>query len=310
MEPLPSAQSHVISIGVSSINGPATIDQLVQDAADHGHTITTRLIRDWTEKGLLDYPQRRPAGKGHGSRPALYDEKQRHLLVTLLHHRKQGVGIRTLAQIPVGIWIYWGDQFVPLRQVRVAMATWIGDPRVSLRRARQIAREILQQLDHPAATPAARNTLLDMLAGAAYTGRVDLAALDSAARAVFEPGFGPLHRVVGHLGAPLTVDSQIGVIDIRLRAVAKLAAGEFSDDDFRSARHAHLLGYAQYVRDQPVLATQEPADHPGMYKPVTPESTLNRSCDHLLTTLGLGMVYPERAAEFARLPTPQITFRM
>ncbi|MCX5426168.1 hypothetical protein [Streptomyces sp. NBC_00078] len=294
---------------MSSISGPATIDQLVQDAASHSHTITARLIRDWTEKGLLDYPQRRPAGKGHGSHPALYDEKQRHLLLTLLHHRKQGVGIRTLSQIPVGIWIYWGHDFVPLRQVRVAMATWIGDPRASLRRARQIAQTILQQIDHPAATPAARKALLDMLADAAYTGRVDLTALESAARAVFEPGFSPLHRAVGHLSAPLTVDSQIGIIDARLRAIAKLTTGQFSDDDFRNARHAHLLGYAQYVRDQPFLATQEPADHPGLYEPVTAESTLNQSCDHLLTALGLGIIYPERTAEFTRLPAPHITFR-
>ncbi|MGX5183067.1 hypothetical protein ACWKT5_09635 [Streptomyces avermitilis] len=294
---------------MSSISGPATIDQLVHDAAGQGSAVTTRLIRDWTEKGLLDYPQHRPAGKGHGSHPALYNEKQRHLLLTLLHHRKQGVGIRTLAQIPVGLWIYWGDEFVPLRQVRVAMATWIGDPRVSLRRARQIAQEILTQLDHQAATPAARKTLLDMLANAAYTGRIDLASLESAVRAVFEPGFGSLHRVVGHLSAPLTVDSQVGIIDARLRAGAKLVAGEFSDVDFRSARHGHLLGYAQYMRDQPVLAAQAPADHPGMYEPVTFESTLNQSCEHLLTMLGLGMVYPERVAEFARLPTPQITFR-
>jgi hypothetical protein len=266
--------------------------------------------RDWTEKGLLDYPQRRPAGKGHGSCPALYDEKQRHLLQTLLHHRKQGVGIRALAQIPVGIWIYWGDEFIRLRQVRAAMATWAGDPRASLRQARQIAREILQQFDHPAATPAARKALLDTFTDAAYTGRVDLTALESAARTVFEPGFGTLHRVVGHLGAPLTVDSQIGVIDARLRAIAKLTAHEFSDDDFNNARHAHLLGYAQHVRDQPSLAAQEPADHPGLYEPVTPENALNQSCDHLLTALGLGTIYPERTADFARFPTPQISFRM
>lgn len=57
---------------VDVITGPGTINDLVSDAAAAGHEITTRLIRDWTEHGLLDKPQKRPAGKGHGapSRPS------------------------------------------------------------------------------------------------------------------------------------------------------------------------------------------------------------------------------------------------
>ena len=44
---------------------------------------------------------------------------QRNLFLTLLHHRS-GNGINSLARIPVGIWMYWGDEYVPLRQVRRA----------------------------------------------------------------------------------------------------------------------------------------------------------------------------------------------
>jgi hypothetical protein len=50
------------------ISEPGTIDDLVADAGAAGYEASARLIRDWTQHGLLDYPQKRPAGKGHGSR--------------------------------------------------------------------------------------------------------------------------------------------------------------------------------------------------------------------------------------------------
>ena len=61
------------------ITEPGTIDDMVADAAAAGYQATARLIRDWTEHGLLDYPHKRPAGKGHGSAPALYPASQRML---------------------------------------------------------------------------------------------------------------------------------------------------------------------------------------------------------------------------------------
>ncbi|SEM21618.1 hypothetical protein SAMN05414137_120205 [Streptacidiphilus jiangxiensis] len=298
----------VISIAMSAITGPATIDQLVADAAAAGYALTTRRIRDWTQAGLLDYPQRRPAGKGHGSHAALYEESQRHLLLTLLHHR-QSVSIRGLAQIPVAVWLYWGDEFVPLRQVRVALKTWLGDPRVSRPRARQSAKDILKQFDHPSAAPAARKKLLDLVTDAAYTGRVDLAALERTLRDVFEPGFGTLRRGLGHPSAPLAVDSYVGLIDARLRATKNLARDEFTDDDFRAARTAHLINHVQYAAEQPVLAATAPAGHEDLYAPITAERALNESCDHLLTVLGLGIIYPEQAARFACTPSPHVTLQ-
>jgi hypothetical protein len=65
-------QCNLHSVNEMTITEPGTIDDLVADAAGRGHAITVRMIRHWTAAGLLDSPQRRPAGKGHGSRPALY----------------------------------------------------------------------------------------------------------------------------------------------------------------------------------------------------------------------------------------------
>jgi hypothetical protein len=289
---------------VKEIAEPGTIDQLVADAAATGHRVTARLVRDWTEVGLLDYPQRRSAGKGHGSRRALYPATQRNLFLTLLRHRHDN-GISSLARIPVGIWIYWGDDFVPLRQARLAMNTWIGDPRAGLRRARETAGVIVRQLDNPAATQAARRELREALADLAYTGRADFERLEHAVTAVFDAGFGTLSRAVGHPAAPVTADSVIVAIKARLKAVELLRADQVTDEDFYGARRGHLVSYAEYAAQQQALAMQAPPDNPGMYEPVTAENALNACCGHLLTTIGLASFYPERARQISAMPAPR-----
>ena len=290
---------------MDEITGPGTIDQLVADAATRGHRVTVRLIRDWAEAGLLDYPQHRQAGKGHGSRQALYPASQRNLLLTLLHHRGSN-GISSLARIPVGIWMYWGDEYVPIRQVRRAMNTWIGDPRASLRRARGTAREMARQLDNPAATPAARRELREALADLAYTGRADFGRLESAVAEVFEAGFHTLHRAVGHPAAPVMADSVIVLLRARLRAIDLLRKGKVTDEDFYAARHGHQVAYAEYAARQRFFAMHAPAENPGMYEAVTAENALNACCGHLLTTIGLASLYPERANQINAMPAPSV----
>jgi hypothetical protein len=288
---------------VEDLTGPGTIDQMVADAAARGHQVTIRLVRDWTEAGLLDYPQRRPAGKGHGSRQALYPATQRNLFLTLLHHRG-GNGISSLARIPVGIWMYWGDEYVPVRQVRRAMNTWLGDPRASLRRARETAGEMARQLDNPAATLAARRELREALAHLAYTGRADFGRLERAVTGVFDAGFGTLRRAVGHPPAPAVSDSVIMLLKARLRAIDLLKTGKVSDEDFYAARHGHQVAYAEYAAQQRFLAVHAPVDNPAMYEPVTAENALNACCGHLLTTIGLASLYPEGASQINATPAP------
>ena len=286
---------------------PGTIGQLVSDAADNGHQVGVRLIRDWTELGLLDYPQRRSAGKCHGSRPALYSANQRKLFLTLLHHRVNNK-IRSLARIPVWIWMYWGDEHVPTSQARRAMITWLGDPRVSMKQARQTAREIVRQLDNPGASAAARRELLNTLTDIAYSGRADYQRLERAVREVFEPVIGEIRKVVGHPAAPMMADSMVDLTKARLEAVGRLRAGRVTDDELRQARHAHLVTYAEYAVQQPMLAAHVLATASGMYEPVTAETALINSCGHLLTTLGLAALYPERATSIMAMPARRVTF--
>ncbi len=303
------------------VSEPGTISDMMTDAADAGHRVTARLLRDWTAQGLLDYPQRRPAGKGHGSDPALYPANQRNLLLTLLHHR-EGKNISSLARIPVGIWMYWGEDYVPLRQARRALLRFLGDQdasrnlagdvmRATKQRARETARAMLGQFNTPDATPEARRELLAAITHAAWSGTPDLGRIEAAIRAVFEPGYSNAHRAVGHPEAPMLAESVIIGIRVRMAAItALLTPGKVSDQDLVDARDAHLFHYADYAARQPQYAAAAPADRPTMYEPVTAEDALSNCCGHLLTALGLQMTYPEaaehmkQARAFMRRPQP------
>ena len=302
-------RSGVISKSVEGPTESATIEQLAADAAKAGHSITIRTIRDWTELGLLDYPMRRSAGKGHGSQPALYSANQRNLLLSLLQHRPTN-GIKSIARIPVAIWTYWGEDYVPTSQALRAMRTWLGDPRSSRKVAQDTAREVLLQIDNPGATSAARRELLTVLTDLAWTGTADDGRLDRAVRNVFEAdAAGGSRRAVGHPTAPMVADSLIDLIKARLVAIDSLTCSRVTEAQMLLARHIHLVTYAEYAMAQPEYAAGAPPSHPSMYEPVTAQSTFNSVCANLLTVLGLSLLDPGRTAAVAAMPTPRIIFK-
>lgn len=289
------------------IDEPGTIDDMVTDAAERGYEASVRLVRDWSERGLLDRPQKRPAGKGRGSAPAIYSANQRNLLLTLLHHRP-GNHIRSLARIPIGIWMYWGEEYVPLRQARRALMTWLGDPRASMQAAKDAARAILGQIDSPGASPQARRELLAVLTDANYTGRPDFPRIEQAIRTVFEPDSRQIRRVIGNPAAPMMTESMIGVMKARLAAVSALMTGQVTDETLLQARDAHLFAYADYAAKQPFLAATTPASVPPLYEPVTAETSLNGCSGYLLSAIGLELTFPadakrlKNARAFMRTP--------
>lgn len=83
----------------------------------------------------------------------------------------------------------------------------------------------------------------------------------------------------------------------QVTAAAHLTENRVADVVFYQARHAHLIGYAEYAVRQPVFASSTPPQSPGMYEPVTAQTALNECCIHLLTAIGLEIMPPERAAQ-------------
>ncbi len=264
-----------------------TIDDLIADAEAAGYAVTARLITDWVSLGLLDRPTRRPQGRGRGSAKAFYPGNQRKLFVALLHHRKTVRNISILAKIPVAIWVYYGDDYVSLEQAKRALRTWLGDYRASHERAEWSAREILGQLDTPEATPKARRNLRRRLAHIAYTGELDLAALEDAASAVFEPRISPIRRAIGPPGAFITVDVVITLIQARLTAAKLVVDDRVTDAQLQQARQAQTVERADYDLLQPQFADQAGPALADVFKPVTFEDKVNTSCVDLLTMIGL-----------------------
>lgn len=266
-----------------------TAAELVTSAKRNGYRATKRLVADWVAIGLLDRGVPRGKGRGQG-KEYRWSEHQRQLLLVLL--AKHGTVKRpVLCNIPVSIWLIWGEDLVPLRQARRALATWAGRwGSVSWANAQTAAKQVLTKLDHPEADPADREHLQDTIAQAAYTGEVDEPDLAKAARRVFDPNNSGLTR--GSLGI---IDSNhyVKTLVARVTAIAQLEA--LPDDVYLHARNDYLtIG---------PIADQARASLDISGTPVSPrklgattspdfEQVVNRGCLDLLTLIGLNLTEP------------------
>ncbi|MFL6124943.1 hypothetical protein [Actinophytocola sp.] len=269
-----------------SIDGSGTRDDLIADARAAGHEVTVRMITDWVARGLLDQPTRQPKGRGHGSNKGLYSQNQRRLFITLLGKRPSN-HLRSLARVPLYLWLYWGDDYVPTRQAIRAFDTWLGDFRVSKEAAKQAAQQLLGRVDHPDATSTARRALLKVLADIAYHGRIDEEALSKAAEAVFEPEHRLIKRAVGPVAAPLTTDNVVNLLSVRLQAAQHFRDGFVTEDHLEQARSLILETRADYLVELPGMASQVPDQLVGAFQHPSDEmKALNCGTD-LLTMLGI-----------------------
>ena len=154
---------------------PFTRDQLVDLARKSGLQCSARLITEWAQIGILDQPER--VGRSDGKRGAYYlwPDTQKDLLLTVLAKRGEVRHIKSLVQVPVGIWMYWGDEWVPIRQVRRALTTSTGlfGPPNSYERALANAREVVRGLRREGVSRGEMNELRDELAGQLHRGRID-----------------------------------------------------------------------------------------------------------------------------------------
>jgi hypothetical protein len=284
---------------------PHTIDDLLSSASDRGHDVSARLVTDWIRRGLLDHPQLRPLGHARGSLPALHTPQQRELFLVLLDKRRGGAKhIKSLARIPIWLWLYYGDEYVPTRQALLALKTWVGNYSSGKSAAAKAATATLQQFDHPEATPVARRRLHLALADVALKRRiVDRAGLERAVRDVFEPAdrFGAVRRGAGPSSMPLTADVLVPYLEARLTSARAITTGGVEEplldhvrDEFRSSR-------AEYVRMLPALSADAGPQHAAMFVADTPERQLHECASEFQTLLGFMLLAEERKPFPARL---------
>ncbi len=263
--------------------------ELVVAAKAHGFPVSERLVTDWVSVGLLDRPIRRGLGQGGGrGSQARWPENQRRLFLSLLPHRARGAHIAALENMPVWIWLTWGDEYVPLRQVRRALATWGASAKgASWVKARKLARDLVQKL----ASPNARGTrqLIDVIARSVLTERFNEDEVRSALRPVLDPkGTG---RRRGPAGAELDAETYIRVVTSRLVAVRGL--DEFPDRAFVDARAVYRITRQEYAVQQPTFARAP--DLGVFFEAPDLNNVANSACSDLLTILG--MTYFTQAAQ-------------
>lgn len=266
-----------------------TADELLAAARKAGHPVTRRLITDWVSIGLLDKATATGRGRGKG-KTYTWPEEQRMLFLTVLdHHRSAPRPV--LCNIPVALWLIWGDHYAPLRQARRAVKTWAGQyGAVSWTNARKAAKEVLGQLEHPATSRKDRRELEDTIAQAAYTGTVDHDRLTEATRKVFDPNRTGLTR--GPLGI-MDADAYIHTIIARTEALRQLDT--IPDETFRDARADYLtIGPTAEHANARLDIAGRPVSTRLLGATTTPDfqEILQRACLDLITLLGLNLTEP------------------
>ena len=242
---------------MTSVSAFATKQDLVGDARKAGLPFTVRTVGDWVEQGLLAPPRRRGAGRGKGAQPAVFPPNQRRLFNELVKKRILGAKIPRLAQIPLYLWAYWGDEYVDTAQARRAMRTALGW-RPNLELAQEHATEMVDQIAHPDATDTARRRLARLCRDIANTAKV---ARPEEVRAALLCVFDP-HKEGRTLGVPGAAASIGNIFGAMLRKEAARRAfldDAVCDDVLRRARGELKASLMEFYQQQPEFAAQAAA---------------------------------------------------
>ena len=269
-------------------NQAGTIEDLLADARAQGFPATKRLIHDWIALGLLDHPQRRTTGGAGGSEKALFPWTQRNLFRLLVQKRPEVTAIAALCNIPVGLWLWWGDDYAPTSQVQRALQTWAGKvpTKVSWQLARRQARQATDFLDDQGASRDQRQHLIDVMAKIAYSGKLhDQAQLVRAVEAVFDPARSG--RVFGSGLATATAHSLVALIAGRLRG-AERARQRASFAELQRARAIYRDTRMQWAKERPILAQHlARRSDEVLFAPEGLQELFDRACSELMLILGL-----------------------
>lgn len=238
-----------------------------------GYPRTPRWHEDWIDAGLLDRGE--PTGRAGGV-SYLWSRAQVELAYALLE-KNRTVSRGALPKLVVFLWLWYGDEYVPFRQVARAMRTWAQAERAApAKNIRAMATELVARVAHKSGTGKRRlvRTLIDFPA----TG--DPAAIRDAFDDVFDPDRTGAPR--GPDGASINTEGYLRIIAIRQRTVARL--GRYTEQQYAAAREMYRITRADYARAQPGYALDK--DLGRMHPPVDTSELADSACQDLLSCLG------------------------
>lgn len=281
-----------------------TRDEMLGAARKGGFAPSKRLLSDWVSLGLLDQSTRRGLGRGKGTE-ATWPQQQLNLFLALLEKRPTVSHIAPLCNLPVFLWLWFGDEFVSTRQARRALMTWGGANRhsSSWRAARAAAVNIAGQFAHPDANERALERFITAIARATYGAPFDAEAVLGAFRDVFDPH--GENRSIGPPQVRFRPEYFVALVKARLAALEALRRDEVDDQAFEWARGEYQTTRREYEQLIPRIA-EDPEAVQLFFRTtpagvVVPDTTLddvaNHACADLLTLTG---IYLENMARGSR----------
>jgi hypothetical protein len=253
------------------------------------------LITDWVGLGLLDRPHKPGRGRGAGSDPGTWSDAQVQLFLALWRQRPHA-SIAELCNFPVYLWLFWGNDYVPLGQVRRAMNTWLARIRhIPMRAADDAAAQILSVVDEGRPTRARR----DLLAEALRTEPPDLKQARDQLPKTAVPG----GTITVAPGRKVEIDPELimGLIGGRVAAEDQLA--KLPDHLFEWARFFNLYTEGAYAEDQQRLVAHP--RHGRLFPRRQHDDMIKRACANLLTLLGASLTVKINSAYTATFLHPE-----
>ena len=278
-------------VNVAAVQNRYTLKELQAEARARGFDPSERLIKDWIGLGLLDKADRRGLGRGRGI-VATWPENQKELLLLLLVKRSEITRIATLCNIPVVIWLWWGDEYVPSRQTLRALSTWAGTQEgTSWRRARWTAEQLVEHYADATATVAQRERLFDLVAHAAYGGPFDAEAV----RVAFDDILDSRQTHVP-TAVRMTGEGFAFLVEARVTAIRWLRERKVDLQALAWARTEYLTTRREYEQLLPKLIEADPEGAAKLLPTSksgqillapTLEEIANSACLAILTLLGI-----------------------
>jgi hypothetical protein len=255
--------------------------QMVAIGLARGHRATGRLFTDWEAAGLIDQPVKRGLGRGKGVL-ALWPEAQLQLWLLLLAKRTETSQVPNLCNIPVGLWLYFGDNYATIRQVRKCMRTWTeryGSSR-GHKLAKQTARMLLADLPVSGASKNLKAQLVSRMATALLNGikqDEDRRKLrNNLLRAMDEP-----------FSASEKARALVDLVLLRLLASHHLTHESLPDHLFQWARVWHLYNLRNYMQAHD---SGDLRHVPGVdFDRPDFEKLILSSCRDLMTSVGIAL---------------------
>jgi hypothetical protein len=269
-----------------------TLAELCAAARVAGFDPSERLVKDWVGLGLLDQAQRRGRGRGRGVE-ATWPESQKNLFLLLLTKRQELTRVAGLCNIPVAIWLWWGDEQVPARQALRALSTWARTQgRASGGPARATAEELVKQYAATDSPKSERGRLTTLITRAASGGEFDADGVRDAFNAIVDPRWTrpPL---------PTTGDTIVFLTEARLTAIrwlkaktVQLEALHLAGAEYRTTRRDYEENLLKWIKATPDLADAilERSTSGRLLLAQTTEQLLNTACLDLLTLLGIHLL--------------------